>query len=189
MPQLFDDIERGIPWWRGDWFNLGEDVFPEQMSQALDDVNVNTLKVYAWVARQIPPSRRIFNLSWTHYREVAELTPEQQDEWLTRALAGSEGKRWSSARLRRELNASKAQKSGHTLAHYVLVSCTTVEDQENFVTRMQAEGRIAKAVDRAHDATVQIAGEGQTDDAAKAKKAKKAKKGEGNDTQEVAQSA
>src|SRR5882724_586251 len=44
------------------------------------------LRVFAWVARSVPPERRRPELSYGFHEEVARLTPEQQTRSLAKAV-------------------------------------------------------------------------------------------------------
>lgn len=94
-------IEQSVQWWVGDWLNYGAAAYGEKYAQAVDVTGTafSTLQNYAWVSKQIEPSRRRPALSWSHHREVAGLDPTGQDRWL--AAAETEG--WSKGQLEREL--------------------------------------------------------------------------------------
>ena len=138
---------KGSPWWIGDALEYGEARFGEQYAQAVDATTlaIETLQQYARVARQVSPSRRVKNLSWSHHREVADLEPDDQERWLARALAGDDGVPWSSDRLRRELN--QASRTGE-VELWVVVACENERDREALTARLVAEGRKVKAVER-----------------------------------------
>ena len=131
-----------LNWWVGDWFNAGESYHGEAFAQLLDHTGMDpaTVTQYAWVARQVPHDRRVPSLSFSHHREVADLSPQEQGAWLVTAEA--EG--YSSHRLRREL--AKATKAESRL--WVLVAATSPEDAEAFRDRCVAEGRAAKVIER-----------------------------------------
>ena len=80
-------VERSVGWWIGDWLQYGERTYGERYAQAIEatGMKVERLKNYVWVAGAIEKSTRVDNLSWSHHREVAALTPPQQAEWLQRA--------------------------------------------------------------------------------------------------------
>ena len=62
----------------GDVLNFGLHKWGEKYTQALNQTGraKSTLKNYAWVARTIPPSKRVAALSFTHHREIAGLREE-----------------------------------------------------------------------------------------------------------------
>jgi hypothetical protein len=82
-------MSRVSNWWVGDWLQYGAARWGEKYSEAarITGYDVKTLRNIAYVAKRFDLSRRRDNLTWTHHTEVAALAPEQQDEWLDRALA------------------------------------------------------------------------------------------------------
>jgi hypothetical protein len=98
-------MSRVSNWWIGDWLQYGAARWGEKYSEAarITGCDVKTLRNIAYVARRFDLSRRRDKLTWTHHAELAALLPEQQDEWLERALA----LRLSPADLRLELRAAQ----------------------------------------------------------------------------------
>jgi hypothetical protein len=94
-----------ISWWIGDWLVFGQHAYVDRYEQAIADTSLDyqTLRNYAWVAKKFPMSRRRDKLSLGHHAEVAALTDEEQDTWLTRA----ERLGWSRNELRRRLRAAR----------------------------------------------------------------------------------
>lgn len=139
---MLQQAHQMLSFWVGDWYNAGEDYHGERFAQLLDHTSFEpaTVQQYAWVCRQVPHDRRNTLLSFSHHREVADLAPEEQRDWLVKAEA--EG--YSSHRLRREL--AKATKAESRL--WVLVAATSPEDAEALVSRFVAEGRAAKVIER-----------------------------------------
>lgn len=92
-------------WWFGDWLVYGEKSYPGRYREAIEQTNLDyqTLRNYAWVARAFELSRRRDSLSFQHHAEVAALPEEQQEVWLNRAAEF----RWSRRRLREELKAER----------------------------------------------------------------------------------
>jgi hypothetical protein len=88
-------------WWLGDWIRYGTARWGEKYVEAakLTGLDSKTLRNIAYVASRFDLSRRRDNLTWTHHAEVAALRPEQQEEWLDRALT----QRMSPGDLRLEL--------------------------------------------------------------------------------------
>lgn len=146
--EYLETVHGAVQWWLGDWLVLGEERFGEEHAQYLPSVGVTaeTLSQYAWVARNITPERRIYDLSWSVYREVADLPPAQQQEWLARAEEGSDGVRWSAAELARRMREAAGDEVGVDL--WVLVKCTNRRDQKAFLMQMQSGGREARATER-----------------------------------------
>lgn len=107
-------INDASAWWLGDWLIYGQSRYPDRYKRAVEGTSLHykTLRNYAWVARKFEPSRRRDGLSFQHHAEVAGLTFEEQDRWLSRA----EQHGWSVAALRRRLQADRAIESDR-LAH------------------------------------------------------------------------
>jgi hypothetical protein len=80
-------------WWIGDWLLFGEGRYGEKYADAVEATgrSKQTLKNYAWVAQNVPTSRRRARLSWSHHEAIAKLGPREQKAWLDRA----ERERWS----------------------------------------------------------------------------------------------
>lgn len=97
-------------WCLGDWLVHGEEHYNGRYRDAVDQsgLDYQTLRNYAWVARRFNLSRRRDTLSLAHHAEVASLPEHEQDFWLRKA----EEARWSRNRLRKEVRASLAERSG-----------------------------------------------------------------------------
>lgn len=98
-------IEGAVQWWLGDWWTHGEREYGKRKALfeeggPLENLNFGTVANYGWVARSVETSLRNEVLSWDHHRHVAWLPPEQQREWLDRAVNGTDGKSWSSNQLK-----------------------------------------------------------------------------------------
>jgi hypothetical protein len=98
-------ITNASPWWLGDWLIYGRRAYGERYKAALSvtDLDYQTLRNYAWVARSFPVSRRRDSLSFQHHAEVAALPEPEQDLWLQRADASQ----WSKTELRRRISAER----------------------------------------------------------------------------------
>jgi hypothetical protein len=96
-------ISNASSWWLGDWLLYGERAYGERYKTALDatQLNYQTLRNYAWVARRFEKARRRERLSFQHHAELASLPEADQDLWLER----TERLRWSRKELRRRLRA------------------------------------------------------------------------------------
>lgn len=94
-------------WWYGDWYRYGEHRYGEAHTHALSERDYDTLNAAQWVAGRIENVRRRTSLSWSHHKEVAALEPDEQDEWLDRAVAGDGEKPWTRDQLRWELRKAK----------------------------------------------------------------------------------
>ncbi|MEU2942610.1 LmbU family transcriptional regulator [Nocardiopsis alba] len=90
-------------WWLGDWLVYGQENYPNRYKCAIaaTSLDYQTLRNYAWVARKFVPERRREKLSMQHHAEVAGLSLEEQEHWLSQAEA--EG--WSRNELRRRTQA------------------------------------------------------------------------------------
>ena len=80
LPRINDSVK----WALGDALNYGEKRYGKKYVEAMDATGIKyeTLRDYAYVARKIELSLRNDNLSWTHHRAVADLTPVEQAGWL-----------------------------------------------------------------------------------------------------------
>jgi hypothetical protein len=92
-------------WWLGDWLIYGQAQYPDLYKQAIEKTSLDyqTLRNYAWVARQYSVARRRPSLSFQHHAELAALTPLEQDQWFDRA----EKFGWSRNELRNRVRASR----------------------------------------------------------------------------------
>ena len=101
--QQITRISNASAWWLGDWILYGEQEYGARYKAALDatQLDYQTLRNYAWVARSFEPARRRQSLSFQHHAEVAGLPEPDQDLWLERAAR----LRWSRNELRRQLKA------------------------------------------------------------------------------------
>jgi SAM-dependent methyltransferase len=104
--QTLQRVEGAINWWLGDWYNYGEGTYGEIADQAVDELGLSyeTVSQCIRVARNFSPETRVFELPWTHYREVCALEPSER----IRLLAIAEKKPMTVAELRRELQAARA---------------------------------------------------------------------------------
>lgn len=86
--RLLSEATDSIQWAIGDWAAFGEDVFPEEHSQAWEELGIShhSAMQYIRVSRAIPPAERRQELSWSHHRAVSALPEEQRREWLDRAV-------------------------------------------------------------------------------------------------------
>ncbi|MFE0153537.1 LmbU family transcriptional regulator [Nonomuraea sp. NPDC059007] len=114
-------------WWLGDWLVYGQDSFPGRYRQAMakSSLSYKTLRNYAWIARNVPVSRRRDTLSVQHHAQVAAFPEEEQEAWLARAHQG----KWSLSRLRSEIQASR-QIIAYTPAVTVTVAVQISSERE-----------------------------------------------------------
>ena len=88
---------KSVMWWLGDWLVFGEDHFKDKMSQAADVTGYDpgTLNNVMSVCRNVPHKNRC-GLSFEHHKEVAGLSPAQQEKFLDKAQRNH----WTRAELR-----------------------------------------------------------------------------------------
>lgn len=132
-------VERLSPFWIGDLLRLGEDRFGEASSQALDGHAPETLANYKYVAENVPPSRRVTTLPFSHHQEVAPLPPAEQAQWLQRC----QEEQWTRAELRSQLRAAKAA-SGAPVELWLMVRCVGLADAETLASQLRATGRTVR---------------------------------------------
>lgn len=84
MGRTLQTIHRHAPMWLGDWMNAGERRWGETYAEALiyTDRSLEQLQQYKWVMGAVAPERRQRGLTFTHYRLVAKLPPEEQADAL-----------------------------------------------------------------------------------------------------------
>jgi hypothetical protein len=90
-----------LNWWIGDWWAAGSHRYgarAEAAARGLFGLEYQSLRDAAMVCRAFEPSRRRDNLSFTHHREVASLSPAKADALLDRA----EREGWSTRDMRAE---------------------------------------------------------------------------------------
>lgn len=87
--QRLGAMDRGSPWWTGDWIRYGNAKFGEKYNRAakITGYDPQTLMNRVYVASRFEISRRRENLSWSHHDQVAALPQDQQEYWLDRAIA------------------------------------------------------------------------------------------------------
>jgi len=93
-------------WCLGDWLVYGQHKYGERYRAVAAVVNLDfqTLRNYAWVARRYEPGHRRERLSFQHHAEVAAMDPVERGRWLDLA----EEHRWSRNELRRNVRASRS---------------------------------------------------------------------------------
>jgi hypothetical protein len=87
--QRLGAMTRCSQWWLGDWVRYGTRRWGEKYKEAsrITGYDVHSLRNIAYVARQVEPSRRRDDLTWSHHAEVSSLDPPEQDRWLELASA------------------------------------------------------------------------------------------------------
>lgn len=88
-------------WWLSDWLLFGEKKYGETYTQAvmITGLAEGTLANYASTAHRVPRERRRPELKFGHHTEVAALQPQDQTEWLDRAVTNN----WSRNELRSQI--------------------------------------------------------------------------------------
>lgn len=89
--QLGPPIEQAAhssQWWLGDWVVYGDKHFGERdytAAIAATGLDVDTVRVAAWVAAAFTPDRRRQHVPFAHHQEVANLDHDLADQLLDRA--------------------------------------------------------------------------------------------------------
>lgn len=80
-----------IEWALADAINFGGKRYGETYAQWIEETGLseNTLANIAWVGRKVESSRRREDVDFGYYREVASLSPQDQDKFIE--MAASEG--------------------------------------------------------------------------------------------------
>lgn len=131
-------IEKHIQFAIGDWLNYGKSRYGEMYSQALEetDYTKGALRDFAWVSRQVAPSLRKDNLTFSHHKEVAAFTTEdnkpdveKQQEWLEKAAIGDGEKPWSVSTLRNAIKDAKQEADPTWLKHSDVWNFTACDER------------------------------------------------------------
>jgi len=129
----------GVPWALGDLLVEGERKFGEDYAAVIPDLEAYsykpaTLTQFLFVAKNVPGGengrRRVGVVDWSHHKEVASLTAEQQVEWLE----ACERDQLSVKTLREKLKAAGLRKSRASTPR-TCEGCTQYAEQ---VAAMQA---------------------------------------------------
>jgi len=86
--QTLAKIDGVLMWFIGDWWVYGENAFPNDKlatAASLTGFSYKTLYQCNYVSRNVPFSRRLEKLTWSHHLEVASLDAKEQDRWLALA--------------------------------------------------------------------------------------------------------
>lgn len=81
-----------LQWWVGDWLNYGEKQYGE-IKDSVESLGFkySTATTWAWVAREIEPSRRLESLSWSHHHAAAS-HPDKKERRNLLATKTEDGK-------------------------------------------------------------------------------------------------
>lgn len=109
-------IVSSAAWYLGDWLVYGQERYDDRYRRVVASIGLDyqTLRNYAWVARNVEYGRRRSDLSFQHHAEVASLDPAGQVHWL--GLAARHG--WSRNQLRRSLR--EGREDAGAAARYLL---------------------------------------------------------------------
>lgn len=99
-------MARASVWWIGDWLLYGTSKWGERYVEAakITGYDPKTLRNIRYVSACFDMSLRRDSLTWSHHALLAALDPQEQAQWLDRAIAD----RLSVDDLRVELRASKS---------------------------------------------------------------------------------
>lgn len=86
--RTFQQIQRSIAWWVGDWLNEGERRFGDMYLQAIEETGKSYETLIKWkaVSDRIAKDIRQKSLSWTHHFYVAYVDADQRGPLLECAL-------------------------------------------------------------------------------------------------------
>lgn len=98
LAAMFGQLHRTSAWLIGDLLNHIERVYGETYAQAAEATGLSkgTLMNYTSVCSHIPRSRRKATVPFSTHAEVAYLAPEEQSDWLKKAVDN----KWTKAELR-----------------------------------------------------------------------------------------
>lgn len=132
----------------GDAVNDFEGRWGERASQIIDasGLSLSSVKVYAWVAKQVPSQNRMIDrgLSFAHHLACAALPHAEQRSWLTQAL-GNGGGQWSVSRLKAAIREGSDLEPS---AWFVIVTCDSEAKQQKVLAKLESDGLTCKAVER-----------------------------------------
>lgn len=100
LGRVLGEVHRRSAWYIGDWINFGEAVYGEDAAQAVEGavsdrydvaervtgLAPSTLMNYASTCTRIARARRRKELPFTVHEVVARLEPDEQVEWLQKAI-------------------------------------------------------------------------------------------------------
>ncbi|MFB7464886.1 LmbU family transcriptional regulator [Streptomyces sp. NPDC056224] len=104
------DVSEASAWWIGDWLVFGQRCYRTRYREAIASTQLDyqTLRNYAWIARKFDLARRRAELTFQHHMEVAALPPAEQDHWLDFAVKFG----WSRNELRKQIKAAGESSEG-----------------------------------------------------------------------------
>jgi hypothetical protein len=98
-------LSGALAWWVADWMLRAEQVWKYAHEAVAErfGLDVATLYVYTWCARQFAPEQRVAGASFSHHRVVAKLNHDERAYWLEKAAANG----WTLSEFRARLAAGK----------------------------------------------------------------------------------
>lgn len=164
-------LVRWSHWLLGDWLLYGDARYGERAAQAeaATGLDYQTLANARWVAKAIPPARRVAALSWSHHVEVAALPADEQVTLLALATpdqaAGETEPRLSVRDLR---DVVKLHKTGASLTAeqaYLARAAVTIETLARQLPTTAAPWQILGELETViHAAVVWLSVGSRTDD-------------------------
>lgn len=126
VARYIDEKRDQAAWLIGDWLNMGEKIYGDDFYQVAEVLQLapQTLTNRRSICSRIPRSQRKQGVTFSTHAEVAYVTPEEREVWLTKAKQGD----WSARRLREERKLSEAASSngdGTVAGSEVLCTCPT----------------------------------------------------------------
>lgn len=106
-------VEGCVQFWIGDWIRFGEKKWGEKYKEAIEKTGLDygTLRDYKWVAEKVDLSLRNDKLDYQHHKQIASLSPKEQEKWLNKA----ETENLTIRELRQAIRGSKPFKTSKTL--------------------------------------------------------------------------
>lgn len=100
------NFDTSMQWYIGDAIAYGNAKFGKTYEDMAKGTRYtkDTLKLYAFVSQSLPPLIRVNDLSFAHHQAVASCkTDAEKQEWLSKALIGTDGKKWSVDKLKKAM--------------------------------------------------------------------------------------
>jgi hypothetical protein len=84
--KVLQQMHKSLAWWIGDWLNYGDFRWGEAFTQAIEmtGLSVDVLRNYKWVANKVDRAQRDEQVSWSHYRIIAPMVEQEQEQWVRR---------------------------------------------------------------------------------------------------------
>jgi hypothetical protein len=132
-----DEVSRrgsDLMWLVGDWLVRGEDQVHRglkrsrvrDMAVEVTGYSPHTLAMAVSLARKIPPSMRIEDLTWWHHLSVSRLPLEARQRWLRKAAEQG----WSARSLRAELRKDAPPPARRDSSHSLIKAVTSLRSTD-----------------------------------------------------------